>query len=290
MTGSVYSSERTEKGTPSRTSASGDTDEEREGDRRRPRDRQNKNRPAGSRSRSRESPGGGTLPNKDDSKCGEKTLSGDILNVIGKRLADERVQAPPIHTDFVVRWTDILKLGLPAEERDSLIKKYPPPSNCVFLDPPKLNPEVDRAINDVARIRDKRIVAKHQKLTACASGLSKLISVLLKRDTVDDVPIIEGLSDIFRLITDAMHDESAIRRSLILANVNASLKNTLSGSTPDDCLFGKDLMENLKAEKLIDQSAEELKRKKQSQSSSKNYKGPFRPSNKNNTGSSSGQN
>ena len=49
----------------------------------------------------------------------------------------------------------------------------------------------------------------------------------------------------------------------------------------NDWLFGKNLAEDLKTAKLIDQSAEELKVKKQSQSGPKNYKGPPRHSHKN---------
>lgn len=300
-------------GSVSSSVVSSNADEQRQVDRYRSRDRQRterhgsrrrsrEDRRRGSRDRrsrdsrdnhssSRETPEGGTIrPIIIDAESGKKVLSGTVLSVIGKRLAEDRVLAPPVHNDFVVRWTDILKLGLPVEERESLIKKYPPPENCAFLDPPKLNAEVDRAINDVARTRDKRIIAKHQKLTACAAGHSKLINMLLERNVPEDIPIIEALSDLCRLIIDAMHDESAIRRSLILANVNALLKSTLNTSTTDDYLFGKDLVENLKTSKLIDQSAEELKAKKQSQNGSKNSKGPFRPSNKNNnTGSSNGQ-
>ena len=48
-----------------------------------------------------------------------KNLSSDVLNVIGKRLAEELVLAPPVDTDFVIRWMEILKMGLPVEERDS---------------------------------------------------------------------------------------------------------------------------------------------------------------------------
>ena len=219
---------------------------------------------------------------------GEKNLGGDVLSVIGKRLAEERVLAPPMYADFVIRWTDILNMGLPIEERDSLSKKYPPPLNCTFLDPPKLNAEVERAITDVARIRDKRILLKYEKLTACVSGIAKTITTLLDRETVTDIPIIESLSDICRLLIDAMHDESAIRRSLILAYVNTSMKSTLNTTVVNEWLFGKNLAEDLKTGKLIDQSAEELKAKKQSQSGPKNYKGPSRHSHRNHSGQSSG--
>ena len=190
------------------------------------------------------------LPNNTDITK-EKDLSDDILNIIGNRLAEKRVLAPAIHSDFAVRWSEILNLGLPTDEREALIKKYSPPENCTFLDPPKLNPEVDRALNEIARSRDKRIVAKQNKLVACISGIGQSISTLLAGDTLNVVPIIECLSNVSRLMIDTLHDETTIRRSLVLANVNTSLKETLCSTTADDCLFGNKLSEELKAAKLI---------------------------------------
>ena len=52
----------------------------------------------------------------------EKDLNNDVLNVIGQRLAEERTLAPPVHSSFAIRWAEILKMGLPAEVRSSLIK------------------------------------------------------------------------------------------------------------------------------------------------------------------------
>ena len=158
------------------------------------------------------------LPSQDEAvKKGptEKELNNDILNIIGKRLAEKRVLAPPMHSDFAIRWSEIMSMGLPTEERDSLIKKYPVPENCTFLDPPKLNVEVDRAITDVARFRDKRILDKQQKLAACLAAIGKTIQTLLNNEEHLDVPVLENLSDSCRLVVDAMHDETAVRRSLI---------------------------------------------------------------------------
>ncbi|XP_066590809.1 uncharacterized protein [Prorops nasuta] len=173
----------------------------------------------------------------DASAPSEYTLSKDVINVIGKRLNEERTLAPPVHSSFALRWADILSLGLPSEEKEELIKKYPPPANCTFLDPPKINEEVHHAMNEIARTRDKRIVSKQQKLVACLSGLGKTISSLLLKESADDIPIIEALSDVCRLIADSMHDETSIRRSLIVANVNTAMKDTLRQTTTDNFLF-----------------------------------------------------
>ena len=48
---------------------------------------------------------------------GKKQLSDDVRNIIGRRIAEERIMAPPVHSDFAIRVGDILKLGLPTEEK-----------------------------------------------------------------------------------------------------------------------------------------------------------------------------
>lgn len=200
------------------------------------------------------------------------------MNIIGQRLTEERVLAEPVHSSLSTRWSDILTVGLSKEEKVALIKKYPPPNNCTFLDSPQLNVGVNLAINEFCRTRDKRIMNKHEKLAAIA-GVTKTISMLLSRESTEDITIIECLSDVCRLITDAMHGETSIRRCLILTNVSSSIKEILNKAPVDNFLFGKKLSEELKAAKIIEQSAEDLKLKKTTQyksSGPKNWRGPPR--------------
>lgn len=227
-------------------------------------------------------------PTTSEATKPERVLSGEVLNVIGPRIATERVLEPPVHSSFAVRWAEIIKLGLPTEEKDVLVKKYPPPENCTFLDPPKLNVQVQRALNEQSRLRDKRISDKHEKLVACTSGIAKSLSILLRKEANEDVPIIECLSDVCRLLTDSIHDETQIRRNLVLHSVDASTKETLTSTTPDQQLFGSQLTENLKDAEIINQSVEKLKKKQPPSRTPKNYAGPSRQTNKNYSRISSG--
>ncbi|KAJ8673812.1 hypothetical protein QAD02_005074 [Eretmocerus hayati] len=206
----------------------------------------------------------------------EINLSEDILNVIGHRLTEERVFAAPVHSDFASRWADIVKLGLPAEEKEKLVKSHPTPKNCTFADPPKMNIEVLRTFNEAARSRDDKIVQRHGKLTACLASIGETLSVLTSRGSSDDTPIIGALSDACRLIADTIYDESMIRRGLALSNVSSTMKEALSETTPDEYLFGSNLPDTLKAAKLIEQSAEDLRASKPAAKTPKNSKGPSR--------------
>ncbi|OXU18134.1 hypothetical protein TSAR_010704, partial [Trichomalopsis sarcophagae] len=134
-----------------------------------------------------------TPPAPPEKEPTEKELTSKVLDIIGKRIEEEKALAPPVHKDFAFRWAEIMKLGLSSEERIELCKKYPPPKNCEFFNPPKLNAEVHRAINDNVRTRDKRITDKQRKLVASLSIIAKVISFLLERERTEDIQAIEAL-------------------------------------------------------------------------------------------------
>ena len=205
----------------------------------------------------------------------EISLNENILNVIGQPLKKERQVAPPMHPTFVERWAEVLRLGMPKDERVELVKKFPPPENCEFLQPPKLNKEISLSLNEIYKNRDQRIVAKQEKMHACIGGLAQILTSLVQREVEEDLPMIETLCGVARLVIDAMHDETAIRRSLILANTNVAVKDTLSATEADDLLFGKNLSENLKQAKVTGQDVRILAKKPAVQTQ-KNQKPPPR--------------
>ncbi|KAK2578843.1 hypothetical protein KPH14_012198 [Odynerus spinipes] len=54
-------------------------------------------------------------------------LQDDILNIIGARLEAENKTGAAIHKDVSLRWSEILKRGLPSDEVRKLREKYPVP-------------------------------------------------------------------------------------------------------------------------------------------------------------------
>jgi len=102
-------------------------------------------------------------------------LDVEILEAIGIRVAQDRVLAPAISRSIAVRIEDILKKGLPKEEREKLIKSHVPPKNCTLVDPPKLNEEIKASINKTSSKRDARIVEKQKKITAVLALLGSTI-------------------------------------------------------------------------------------------------------------------
>lgn len=209
----------------------------------------------------------------------------DILEVIGKRVADDRVLAPAIPKSIAVRLEDIIKKGLPKEEKEKLIKEHAPPKNCTLIDPPKLNEEIKVSVGETSTKRDDRIVEKQKKISACLALLGSAVVDIINNEKSDNInqkisdtqmALIRKLSEAARLLADLQRDETLTRRSLILAAISSSQKEILDSITADEWLFGQKLGERLKAAKTIERSGKELKIKNKNFGKPKNSKIPPR--------------
>lgn len=205
-------------------------------------------------------------------------LTDEVLKAMGKRICPDKILGISIPKSIVVRWEEIFKQGLPTEEKTALLKKYPPPSNCDFIEPPKLNAELKATTTDANLKRDARIVLKQEKIAACIAAQGKAITLALQGNgDAENLMMIEYLSDTSRLLADLQREESSVRKSLILAPVNAAVKDVLQTPSLDGWLCGKDLDERLKSAKTLERSLKDLKPPPKFQNSkAKNFKTPPR--------------
>lgn len=200
--------------------------------------------------------------NQDTAKAIEADLDPDILQALGERIHPDRELAPPIHTKFVSGIEEVIKKDLPADKRKSLMGKFPSPENCLMMDPPKLNPELKACLQEAIAKRDLRIVEKQVTITASLAGMLNILTKITSLKSDDKLPIkdlTEALWGILQLIADLQHVESSIRRSLILKNINASMKETLNATAVDTWLFGEKLDEKVKAAKTMVNSSKNLR-------------------------------
>ena len=217
--------------------------------------------------------------NSQDPK--EPDLDPEILQAIGERIHPDRKLAPAIHSKFVTGIEEIIKKGLTTDKKKELIKKFLSPENCLMMDPPKLNPELKACLQESITKRDSRIVEKQVRITSSLAGLLDVFVKITSIKSDEKLPtkdLTESLWGVLQLLADLQHAESSIRRSLILKNINTSMKETLNATAVDEWLFGEKLDEKVKAAKTIENSSKSLKPKtQQNQSShSKNSKRPFR--------------
>lgn len=226
----------------------------------------------------------------------EVELQQELLNVLGARLESEKRTDSAIHKDVALRWSDIVKQGLPEEEVNRLLQKYPVPENCPFIAIPKLNAEINASVQENTIKRDKRIMEKQERIAGCLAAVGKAISIALKIENPQKIGLLELLSDGGRLLASIHREESLARKNLILANLNSSLKTTLTNTSVDEWLFGVDLEDKIKTAKSLEKTSKELKpptkplQQSNGQRRPKNTKGPPRQSAyKRRTMTSSGQ-
>lgn len=194
--------------------------------------------------------------------------------MLGQSPAQNKLRSSPLRSELAERWSHIIQTGLTPEERAELLLLYPVPENCDCFVPPLLNVELTRALPDSGKIRDQRICKKQERLSACLTSIGHALSLCLEEKDSPNMALIKSLSDVGRLLADTFHEETVVRRSLVLSNVNITLKDTLITTPADSFLFGDKLSDNVKVAKQIDSTAKELKTTKPIQKVSKNFRAP----------------
>jgi len=142
-----------------------------------------------------------------------------------------------------------------------LFDKFKSPENCLMMDPPKLNPELKACLQESITKRDGRIVEKQVRITTSLASLLDVFIKIVNLKSDDKLPtkeLTESLWGILQLMVDLQHAESSIRRSLILKNINASMKEALNATAIDEWLFGEKLDERVKAAKTFVNSSKSL--------------------------------
>ncbi|CAH2087732.1 unnamed protein product [Euphydryas editha] len=83
-------------------------------------------------------------------------LEPDILAALDEANDEMLEYNEKIHESLAKIWLPIFKKGLVKESRESFLKNYSIPENCVLLQAPTLIPEIQAAIPESGKSRDKK--------------------------------------------------------------------------------------------------------------------------------------
>ncbi|KAB0790556.1 hypothetical protein PPYR_15028, partial [Photinus pyralis] len=191
-----------------------------------------------------------------------KSLSSEVLQILGDEPIIKTVLGPPIYEAVVPRWSNILQNGLSEENIQVLLQKHIIPENFKSLEVPQLNPEVKAALTAQILRRDERLVRKQQFVTASISAISQALTLMLAEEGGGNNVYMQYLSNAGRLLCHLHRLDTMTRKDLISINLNKDLKDTLSAAPTDNFLFGQALEERVKAAKNLEKSSEELKQVK----------------------------
>lgn len=110
-----------------------------------------------------------------------------------------------------------------------MIKKFSIPENSLFINAPKLNPEIKALdIEDAVIKRDARTVEKQERITAIMVGLTNLVSILLKLPVKEKVSSSKNITGPIRILSDLQYEKTSIRKSLIVKDIVTKLRDTLN--------------------------------------------------------------
>nr|CAH7765685.1 unnamed protein product [Callosobruchus chinensis] len=205
------------------------------------------------------------------------SLDSSILALLGDEQPAPEPSGPSIHQDIATRWSFILNKGLGEEAVTKLMKKYPPPDNCLLLKAPSVNLEVAAAVRELETRRDQKLAGQQSQIGSALASLGQLTTGLISEGGSANHPLIELASDASRLLLDLHYKYSSIRRELLILGLRKDLKDTLVSASADGWLFGKDLDERIKASKDIEKSGLDL-RAKPSKTAGVYLKTPFQQS------------
>lgn len=206
-------------------------------------------------------------------------LPRDTLSRIGLDKRSEPQLGPSVHADVAAGWDTILRQGLDAEIRRTLVDKYPAIANCPGAGAPKINLQVRGAVTEASLRRDERLVQKQVQVSACLTAIGSILSIALVRpDQEENRQLQELAGDAGRLLSDLYFSESETRKILLGTGLNSKFKNAIGEAPTDEWLFGIDLEERLKTVKSLERSTLELKPEKAYKPSTQQALNSKRPS------------
>ncbi|XP_018375483.1 PREDICTED: uncharacterized protein LOC108769154 [Trachymyrmex cornetzi] len=184
------------------------------------------------------------VPEKSD-------LDQSILDLLGEDPTISKAIEVKLHASLVSHWEGLLKEGLSNEDKEKLINKY---RRSELMKAPKLNPEVANALAEPAVKRDKHFVDYQNAIGSAIASLGLAMSQILEpsEDGIDELMVIERLSDAARLLNDLHYRQSICRRAFILPGIPRGFKTAIENTKPDSFLFGKELGEKIKEAGVIE--------------------------------------
>nr|CAI5845165.1 unnamed protein product [Callosobruchus analis] len=184
---------------------------------------------------------------------------------------------PELHEELVSRWPNYLTVGLSSEVRKDLILKFPIPSNCLTLQPPKLNEEVRSVIATQTQKNDRYMLHLQEQMGASLSAIGSILNLKLLDPnvplTLDDTKL-QILAEAAQLLANSFHAVSVKRRFDIQPFLSQESRDASYKCPIDEFLFGSGFLEQLKACQNVRKVAEEIKKPKPSFSQPSTSLGP----------------
>lgn len=190
----------------------------------------------------------------------ESALDTDVLNILGEDPNAKPDNFLELHAEIKNRWKTWMKEGLSDEVKKNLLKKYPRKGE-LCTEPPKINLEIMGALAEITKKRDQHFVEIQEYVGTAIIAVGSAMSLLLKasEEEVDELKLLECLSDTGKLLAETFHQHSAARKAYITPVMKKSMKTLVDSIHSEEWLYGDKLAEQIKEAKTIENACQNLK-------------------------------
>lgn len=185
-------------------------------------------------------------------------LPDEILEILGVDPTENSNLGKEIQKDLAARLEHFACNGLSRELRKELRERYLIPSNCTLIDAPATNLEIKAALSEPLNKKLTSIEAKQKQTGNIITCLGEVITHMLSQKEKDST-LLKMCMDATRMACDLQYSNSLTRRTIILASLKKEMKDQLISTKIDKFLFGKDLVDTIRAAKAITKQGAELK-------------------------------
>ncbi|VEN53039.1 unnamed protein product [Callosobruchus maculatus] len=197
----------------------------------------------------------------------------DIM-ILGDDPSCEKTYGPEIYGSLASRWNNYLQNGIEKELKSKLFDNQQIPNNCLFLEAPILNPEVQAMISTKDAKKDAFVMELQNQLGKGISALGTVISKTLESNETNSEnpdPKLASLVEAGKMLCTVHHAMTNHRKFQMYPNFNNKILKIAASQSRDNMLFGEDFAEKCKSAKNLELSAKEMRAS--TSSNSKNSKG-----------------
>ncbi|XP_074104093.1 uncharacterized protein LOC141530713 [Cotesia typhae] len=221
----------------------------------------------------------------EETKKETLSLDSEVLKILGEDPNVKPENSVELHTEIKNRWKAWMKEGLSDEIKKNLLKKYPRKGD-LYTEPPKINLEIMGALAEVTKKRDQHFVEIQEQVGTAIIAVGSAMSILLKDpdEEVDELKLLECLSDAGKVLAETFHQHSAARKAYITPVMKKSVKSLVDSIHSEEWLYGDKLADQIKEARTIESACQSLngtdktpKRPFSSSQAQGNWKGPSAP-------------
>ncbi|KYN07210.1 hypothetical protein ALC62_01824 [Cyphomyrmex costatus] len=144
------------------------------------------------------------------------------------------------------------------KQREVIMNKFPRKGG-LFVEAPKLNPEILAYMSGTAKNRDKHFTAAQNALGSAMVAVAKSISLILELEESEiSSKLLQNLGNAGKLMAGLHYQNSVMRRAFVIPGIDEKYRDLLRKSDITSDLFSEDLFKRLKHTKSLNKVVEEL--------------------------------